>query len=507
MSRRPLPLLMLLALACDDGASTPVSPATDAQVDRAVSPDPTPCDGLALRAQCPPGSNPEIIVSGCIDGAEITDDDGVVTGICARAGECLFACNFQDPCPCGVDRITNEGVFCTDCRDASACGDAICEGGESPATCAVDCGATCAADNERCRGNARQECEENGRWADLDCRDDQICQFGADANAVVTVCQTRISMAGGTFPGFGAQQTVVQSPSTGIRFRERALALPGIRFVDGGDRVLARGDGRLVILDPSGATPVEPTNIVLGGNVVASPNRILRAGRWPQVSEFFDDTSRTVEPMVHDGAEARPGAIAISGDDRWIAAAFSVGLAGRVPEAVLGIWRAEDGRVNHLVRYVDQAVVSSTNPATVVALSIDGAAAVEARPGGVLIVWNVQERRFAHLIQTDVGPVTHMATSVAGDDLLVVAGERGVALWSIGGEPARRWFTPLPSRTTALAIAPDSSAVAVGSNTVLLLDAANGRALYRIASVAADLDFDPRGGRLLVGDVIYASDL
>ena len=512
LSRRiAVPLLLLLAVACDDG--DPMSALTDASVfapEPAPQPEPEPtaCDLFSLAAQCPPGSNPTVTSEGCVDGATITDDDGVTTGVCAREGECLFACNFAAPCQCGVDRITNEGVFCSDCRDAAACGDAICEGGESPATCPVDCGVTCAADNERCRGNARQECEENGRWVDLDCRDDQICQFGADANAVVTVCQTRISMAGGTFPGFGQQALPVQSPSTGIRFRERALDLPGIRFVNDGARVLARGaNNRLVILDPTEQVPVEATNIVLGGAVVASPNRIVRAGRWPQVSEFFDDTSRSVEPMVHDGAGPGLGAIAISGDDRWVAAAFSVGLAGQVPEAVLGIWRADDGRVNHLVRFVDQAVVSSTAPATVVALSIDGAAAVEARPGGVLIVWNVQERRFAHLIQSDVGAVTHMATSVAGDDLLVVAGDRGVALWSIGGEPSRRWFVPLAGSASALAIAPDSSAVAVASTQVLLLDAADGAELYRIASAVTDLDFDPRGGRLLVNDVIYATDL
>ncbi|MEZ4465488.1 MAG: hypothetical protein R3F43_13685 [bacterium] len=33
-------------------------------------------------------------------------------------GQCIFACNFRDPCRCGVDRVTAEGVFCTDCREA-----------------------------------------------------------------------------------------------------------------------------------------------------------------------------------------------------------------------------------------------------------------------------------------------------------------------------------------------------------------------------------------------------
>ena len=47
------------------------------------------------------------------------------------------------------------------------CGDAVCDRGENPQICPVDCGETCVADNERCKGNARQECEENGRWVKL----------------------------------------------------------------------------------------------------------------------------------------------------------------------------------------------------------------------------------------------------------------------------------------------------------------------------------------------------
>lgn len=473
--------------------------------------DDTPCDRPELWAQCPVGSSPQVLARGCVEGAEIINDDGSTSGICARAGECLFACNFQDPCPCGIDRITNDGIFCTDCRDAAACGDAVCDGGEDPQTCPVDCGETCLAENERCDGNARQECEDNGRWATLACRADQICQFASADQKVVTVCQTRISMGGGRFPGFGQQARPVLEDSLGVRFRDTSFDGIGVRFVEDGARVLTVQDDRFVIVDPAGVEPDQPTNIISGRDIVASPARIARAGRWPQLSEFFDDTSRTVEAMVHDGAQATHAAVALSEDDQWLAAAFAVGLPGVQPEPVIGIWRASDGRLDHLLRFVDDAVVQGAAPATAVALGIDGKAAVEARANGVLIVWNVEESRFSHLIQSDVGTVTHLVPSVAGDDLLLVGGERGVELWAIepegGGDPQRRWIERT-SRVQSLALAPDSSAVAVGTvERVLLLDARDASERFRIAATPRFLDFAPAGGRLMVGDAIFATSL
>lgn len=522
-TRFALPALAALLFAltgCDSDADA--DPPPTGRVDQGVSVDRgpvaqdlgrdrTPCDRPELWAQCPVGSNPQVLTSGCVEGAEITGPDGEVTGVCARSGECLFVCNFEDPCPCGIDRVTAEGVFCSDCRDAAACGDAVCDRGENPQTCAVDCGETCVADNERCNGNARQECEENGRWATLACRDDQVCQFGKAGVAVVTVCQTRISMGGGTFPGFGAQAIEVQEESGGIRFRETTFDGTGVRFVQGGERVLVTRSNRFAIIDPRGEAEDVPTNIATGNGVVASPERVVRPGRWPQLSEFFADTSRTVEAMVHDGAAANPGGVAISGDDRWLAAAFAVGLRGGSLEPVIGIWRAEDGRLNHLLRFVDEAVVQGGDPATALTLSIDGRAAVEARGSGLLIVWNVEERRYAHLIQTDVGAVSHLIPSVAGDDLLLVGGRSGVSLWEMrpadGSAPRRRWFLPTDA-VSSLAIAPDSGAVAVGTRgTVLLLDASDASERFRITGNPSYLDFDPRGGRLMVGNVIYATTL
>jgi len=506
---RCLPLLLLLA-ACD-AASDTSNPTATADAAGDVGPR-TPdrgvasvCENQNLAAQCPVGSNPRVITEGCVEGAEFIEEDGTVTGVCARAGECIFACDFQDPCPCGIDRITPAGVFCTDCREAAACGDAVCDRGENPQICAVDCGETCVADNERCTGNARQECEENGRWTTLGCRQDQLCQFGQASGLVVTVCQTRISPGGGTFPGLGTQEVAVTAESTGIRFRERSLRVPALRFVEDGARVLAVDRDRVVILDPTGATPDQTTNIVINQAIALSPTRVVRAGRWPQLSEFFDDTGRNVEAMVHDGAQALGGGLGLSADDRWLAAAFSVGLEGGPREPVLGLWRTTDGRLDRLLRYVDEAVIASQEPATAVAVSLNGAVAFEARPGGVVLVWNIEERKSVYLLQSQVGRVTRLVTSTAGDDLLLVGGDLALELWSMSGAPTLQWRRP--GRVVALALSPDSQVVAVGDAAATqLLDAADARAIFPIGTTG-EADFDPHGGRLLVGNAIYTFQL
>lgn len=513
MSRCSLFALFALLglLGCDagggdlsDGAA--VRPGQDAQLVEDAGRERTACDSLALAAQCPPGSNPTVLVSGCVEGAEFTDADGQTTGFCARQGECLFACNFESPCRCGIDRITVEGVFCTDCREAAACGDAQCDRGESAQSCPIDCGEICVPDNERCDGNVRQECEETGRWASLRCRRDQQCEFDAQSGQVLTVCQTRISQAGGTYLGFGAQEIPVEGDPAAIRFRQASFEGDGVRFVSGGTRVLVKRD-RFVVIDPAGVAPDRETNIVPGFQLAISPNRVAVGRRWPRLGAFFEDTDRTVEPMVHDRAVAEYGAVALSENDEVLAATFAVGLPGGDLEAVLGIWNAVDGSLSHLVRYVDPEVVSNSRAAEAIALSRTGEMAVEARPGGIVLVWNVGERRYARILRTNVGLVERMVVSPAGDDGLLIGGTTGSEYWLLANnEPDLQW-REAGEATRAIAIAPDGSVVAVGTRSgTALRDATTGRLLFTFAETGA-LDFDPRGGRLLVGSAIYSAEL
>lgn len=512
-------LIALICGACDDGdpMGDPGMPGADARTDQRVVDmgPPSLCVAQALAAQCPIGSAPQIIESGCVEGAEITDANGQTTGVCVRAGECLFVCNFTDPCPCGIDSISADRIVCTDCRDAAACGDAICDRGESSETCAVDCGERCVPANERCDGNARQECEDTGRWTTLACRDDQICQFGQAGRDVVTVCQTRISQSGGTFVGLGAA-TVGAGASADIRFQAQSFDGMGLRFIEGGARVLAERDGRLVLVDPSGMQDEVITPIDVGDTIVASERRVgfaRQGARWPQLAEPFDETTRTVEVMVHDGAQARRGGMAISADGSRFAVAYAVGLDGADRlEPVLGVWD-DAAQITHLLRYVDDAVVLSDAPAGAVALSEDGAMAAEARQDQIMIIWNVAERRFVHLIQTDVGEVTRLAMSTAGDDLVLVGGSAGVSLWDLspadGDQPTRRWRIDLPG-VQAVGIAPSSDVVVVVRNgSALILDAANAEERFsiRLRETVRHVDFDPNGGRLLLGNVIYSAEL
>lgn len=484
------------------------------------------CFSLDLAAQCPVGSNPRIVTAGCVEGATVTDAEGNTAGLCTREGECLFVCDFQNPCRCGIDRITRDGITCTDCALTAACGDAVCDRGENPDTCPEDCGAVCTADAERCAGNDRQVCDENTRWSTLACRVDQQCDFGQLGAGVVTVCQTRISRDGGLFPGFGAQTEPVVGDSTAIRFRERALPdnLRALRFVAGGARVLAVeiGSNRVVVVDPLGEAPEQPTHITqTNGELVTSETHVARPGRWPQVSDFFEDVSQNVEPMVHDGALAQGRGAGLSSDGSLLAAAFAVGLAGGEAEPVLGLWRTADGRIERLLRFVDRDLVASTGPATAAAVSINNQVALEARPGDanrgstgrVIIVWEVATGRYAHLIQADVGDVRALVPSVDGHDLLAIGGSEGVELWSLTPEVRRRW-RKTGIGVTGLALSPDATTLAAGlppananaSPTTLLLHADDGRTLQTLGTGGA-LDFHPAGGRLLVGNVIYGADL
>lgn len=133
-----------------------------------------------LVAQCPPGSNPILGASAesmCEASAsvDLTTESGAVSGRCFGAGSCRVACQFASPCRCGVDAVTREGVFCTPCADAAACGDGLCDRGENPMTCPEDCNAECTPNEERCQATAREVCDGTGHWMQLECDVGQTC--------------------------------------------------------------------------------------------------------------------------------------------------------------------------------------------------------------------------------------------------------------------------------------------------------------------------------------------
>lgn len=473
---------------CDDGGAEAEGP----RVDRGVVERTCEARAAELRAACPPGSDPLVSATATAEcrGAarELADPDGTIRGICEASDGCLVVCNFQDPCTCGIDRITAEGVFCAEC--SAACGNQICEGGESPQSCPEDCGSICTAGEERCAGDDREICEVDGDWGRAECRRDQACAL---ANGGVTVCQTRISPAGGSFVAPGGAAAEIEGAPLEIRFQEGAVCAncEPLRFVEGGARVLALEGAALWLVDPaSGAS--EATPFTIRGAFAVTEHHVATSAREPIVVDRARNTTFTAEAFVHDAAPLEVGAVALTPDGSGLAVAMRLSDAPFV-----ALWSTDRGEARHLVRLVDPGVVSNAE-ANALAFSANGALLVEAR-ADALVVWNVAEGRYVHLIATDAGSVTDLHFSPTGAPQVLVAGTRAIELWDIE-IPARIWRVEADSQ--GVAISPDGSTIASREDGVVLRHFEDGR-LERRLDGRGRVHFSPDGRRLLVGRVIY----
>lgn len=163
---RCLPLLLLLG--CGEEATQGSKVAEE-------------CVQSDLIAQCPPGSDPRLDAEAktLCEGAgalSLIEQAGSISGKCYGEGSCQVLCQFAVPCDCGVESITDEGVICTPCNDLPGCGNGVCEGMETPDTCAVDCGPVCTPDRERCQGDDREICNAQGRWELVACGEGRQCE-------------------------------------------------------------------------------------------------------------------------------------------------------------------------------------------------------------------------------------------------------------------------------------------------------------------------------------------
>lgn len=226
-----------LLVGCDDG-----SDAADLGAGMCVE--------STLIAQCPAGTSPvlgaqaESACAGAVGGV-VEDAIGQAAGQCYGAGSCRVVCTFDVPCRCGIAAITAAGVECASCEGAASCGNGLCEGGEDPVSCPIDCGARCEAGERRCDGDLLQECDLQGRWETLPCPSSEVCS----AEDGPPMCVRDVEIIGGDDAGVGDAGPVVDDsriiPGPGvwpeIPDLSRAEATPrltastfSIRLEDGG---------------------------------------------------------------------------------------------------------------------------------------------------------------------------------------------------------------------------------------------------------------------------------
>lgn len=200
---------LLSLLACDDGPGTG---AADLGASGCVEAD--------LVAQCPAGTSPvlgaqaESACSGAVGGV-VEDALGQAAGQCYGAGSCRVVCRFDVPCRCGIASITGAGVECASCEGAAACGNGLCEGGETPDNCPVDCGMRCQPDERRCDGETLQACNLQGRWEALACPAGEACSVEAGA----AQCARDVEIIGGDDMGVADAGPIIDD--------SRVIAGPG----------------------------------------------------------------------------------------------------------------------------------------------------------------------------------------------------------------------------------------------------------------------------------------
>ena len=477
---------------CDSGGDETPQPTADQGVlartcvDRAAE----------LAAQCPPGSNPEVHAAGtaCAASGEVLDPEGVVRGLCQATDGCVLFCNFQNPCQCGIDRITEEGVFCASCEVAAACGNQVCEGGESPETCPEDCGDVCRPGAERCSGEVREFCQPNGDWDPAACRSDQSCAL---VEGDRTFCQTRLSPAGGTYVAPVGQPFAGDGDPLAVRFEAARLPCTGdcqpLRFVEGGARVLVRRGQGLALITPEDGT-FEDTGFTVLGQFAVTEDHVATSARQPVVIDRARRTTFTADAIVDDTTGLTPGGVALTADGSELAVALAV-----EDTPLVATWGTGAGEARHLLRFVDPAVVTNEQ-ATVLAFSPGGALLAEGRAGGLIVLWNVAEGRYVHLLQTDLGRITTLAFDPTGAPRLL-AGGSGLELWDV--EAATRSWREPSNAVNFLAISPDGQALAASGERVWVRRMADGGEA-RVLEATGPVHFAPDGHRLLAGAVLFA---
>lgn len=519
-------ILCLLAWGCDSGGD-PGEDGADARVGGAGGGGGGGLACGALLDDCPIGTTPSVeesLIAQCNGqaGVQLEDGAGAITGVCEQTAACLLVCTFNDPCTCGVDRITREGVFCVDCTGAAGCGDGICEGGESPVDCPADCGPQCDPGGEgrpaeqRCDGEVRQVCEANARWADLDCRPDQICEpYTGGANRL-TFCQTRTNPIGGQFRGLGARGFDVQGNPTDIRFRTPDLTCPAQRI--GVLRTIAEDDGSLLFLDgdpivrmhmPERTCELLPLHGL--GSVIDFAGGRGVAGTQRALTVWEPDTGRAYQtmPFVDDYVQAPLTFVAFAPGGALVGAAMTVD-----GHPMVAVWDAATGAVQRLLRIDDAEVAAVVGEgAREIRFSANGKHLFEVR-GSKVVVWDLETGRYVEVLDFGV-PVLRVALDPTGRPRMAVLLLGSVVMRDL--EAGRTlWQYPLMNQGLVIDYSPDGAVVGVGtwqaSDGVIhvpLLDANDGHLVRDLPAGLYDrgwlqMLFVPDGHHLVVNVQVFS---
>ena len=171
-------MMICLTLSCgsDEGTEGAETGAACAE-GNAIALCPTNTRAL-LEADAESSCNTEGSIDVDYDMTMSTQAMGAVSQVCAGSGSCRVVCELLEACDYGVRSVSvEEGIIC----QSAPCGNGICDSGENPENCAVDCAeASCEPNDRRCMGDTIQECNQQGLWETAACGSGQVCREMVD---------------------------------------------------------------------------------------------------------------------------------------------------------------------------------------------------------------------------------------------------------------------------------------------------------------------------------------
>lgn len=464
-----------------------------------------PAELAALATGCPAGSEPvfgEEAERRCR--LQLASGDGYAVGeevgFCRGDAPCRVACNQANPCDCGVDRVSADGVICTPCGLGDDCGNAVCDEGETAATCPVDCADPCTDGDQRCSGDTLQTCS-GGTWSATACPDASPCQvLRAHRRAF---CSAPAAARDDAWPNLapsrldGTDWRAFTHPRGQLRCASPVCLWRG--FLDGGvaSLVLADSPRRWNRLDHATAAFTDTDTTEAHPHPRRSAPCTLDATGHP-VAPNADGSALPLERFVDATVPLDcQQLLALPEAERAHAA-----LVVDTRHPILATWALPSGRLLHLRRY--SAAGWSSAPTTALRASEDGslvAQTLHADGAERTILWHVERGTFAAVLDEEPAELQAAGT------LALVPRDGRLAVLDLRTGEAR---TP-SADVTLLAFTPDGRHLLGtgpdphGETRLLLLDPATVEPVHRFP-MDGEGHFSPDGRWLVVGSAIFSDD-